>query len=713
MSKPRNRRAGARGGIITDAYMTVTNLLTDDLRLTVSHAVAMDNAFPDQQVAPGASSASSYVAASLTPGQSSFSLTYSVGGKDTEELAVQVGRAPFVTDVTYGPDGGAGGAGAILAPMPGSGADYAFLFYAGAKHVQTCANSIIGANLAAIAAWIDQNPIAIALGDNATLTITSLGLTSDDAACRFATFYPDGAGFPGSAGDPNWQLTAIFDLTASLSGTLSWASLSTQVTVSVEDLSLLIQASCDFTDPLHPSGTLTRLACSLGGFGISSALTDLIEALFPALHLALTGPYNLAGALNTKFNQAIIDAVNAWIARRLESRSLARVLALIRSPGAAPAHPASLIRRSRPARRLRSAGRPADQVRDYSTWMSTPSIQAKTLTELTIPGTRDSATYSLEPVLSSIKYPGIKHLWQLTPGQAPADGSWPFPSLDDENNVWHLGPDLMACVLDTAVRVSTAQAGDLTQQLNDGIRFFDLRIYHDDDGGFYAQHGVRGPRLEELLAGVRSFIDDHQTAAELIFLQISHTNFSGDQPARLAQMINDYLGDHIYLPPESKAAANFSFRHLADLTVGEITAGGPRVIVTDPDNVYPDTVVNTEGFATAGRNGTDSLVKLEAGEGTGLTENIEPLYEVAWTLAPQPKDIGRNALRALSGCLPAFPLAELAAEANSALASFLDEHAGHKANLVTLDWYGLSQGTSPVEAIISLNDVPAAVTAAA
>lgn len=659
--------------------MIVTNLLHDDLKVVTSDVAWMNDIFPDQVVPAGKVSPAAHVSAGVMPRQSHFKLSYETIGED---MTVEIGSWPYVTDVTYSSNGSTG---ALLAPLPGSGADYAFLFFAGADDAKRCADSFIRANLPAIAAWIGQNPIAIDLGGDATLTVSALNVTSENVPCRFATLYP------ASHDGTRWQLATIMDLTGSVSGTISWKGLSSDAIVSVGHLTVLVQAIIDVGDPNNVSAAVTRLACSLGEFSISSALTAVIRALFPAWYLVLTDSYTLAGAINTKFNQMLVDALNAAIASWLKSPSLARAVTWIGRAGAGPARPRRLSWRKRA------------RTGDYSTWMSTPTIQVLPLSELTLPGTHDSATFALEPELSQKSYPDIAFLWRLSPDPAPADGSWPFP----DSGTIHVGRELMSYVFDTVIRVSTAQIYDLTKQLNDGIRFFDLRIYHDTDGQFYAQHALRGPKFEDLLAQVRSYIDAHPASSELIFLQISAANFDGAQCAEVAKMIRDHLGAHIYMPPGAAGVKDFDFQSLADLTVGAITAGATKVIVldTDSDDVYADTVVNTSGFATSGRDpaGPNSVSELADLEGAALDANIEPLYEVSWTLTPQVFDVAQNVLQVLSGFLPEFVIGLMAPMANSALASFFEQHQGRRCNLVTVDWYDTFHGAAPVEVIINLN----------
>jgi hypothetical protein len=53
--------------------------------------------------------------------------------------------------------------------------------------------------------------------------------------------------------------------------------------------------------------------------------------------------------------------------------------------------------------------------------MSKPNVQAKTVSQLKIPGTRGSVAYPLEKALSQISYGGMGFLWDLKKEKAPTD----------------------------------------------------------------------------------------------------------------------------------------------------------------------------------------------------------------------------------------------------------------------------------------------------
>jgi hypothetical protein len=137
-----------------------------------------------------------------------------------------------------------------------------------------------------------------------------------------------------------------------------------------------------------------------------------------------------------------------------------------------------------------------------ASWMHdlAPYIEDRTLTDIVIPGSHDSATYGL-------------------------------PAPDDD--LWH------------------SQNEDLTAQLNDGIREFDVRVeYHNGD--FYAHHGsgsTDGISHWLTLERIFSDIGDWATASghdhEIILLALG---ISGGMPTSDCQSFGQTLGDALVTP---------------------------------------------------------------------------------------------------------------------------------------------------------------------
>jgi hypothetical protein len=352
---------------------------------------------------------------------------------------------------------------------------------------------------------------------------------------------------------------------------------------------------------------------------------------------------------------------------------------------------------------------------DQSRWMSTPRIQSKTLSQLKIPGSHNSGSYGLTRKLSQIKYDNIKFLWDLSADSAPTNGQSPF-----NTDKLYVGRILFDYIIDTTLRISIMQNRTIRQQLDDGIRFFDLRVYYETDESFYIQHALRGPELNDILSQVRHFLDVHSTSGELIFLLISHTNFGDDPeslPSRVATIIQNNLKPYLYMPANSVGTKHFDFQNFGNMTLSSITTTdsnvtSPKVIVLNTDNsdeyYYKDTVVNTRGFADSGRwqinsNGVNSLTELIEVESQGLKKNMKSMYYISWIQTQQTIDIIQDIVNHLSGNASTTLIKRLALETNSALQDFLKNHTMNTFNLVTLDWYDISSTTNPVNMIIELN----------
>jgi hypothetical protein len=312
-------------------------------------------------------------------------------------------------------------------------------------------------------------------------------------------------------------------------------------------------------------------------------------------------------------------------------------------------------------------------------------------------------------------YENIKFLGGLSADSAPTNGQLSFNA-----DRLYVGRILFDYIIDTTLRISISQNRTIRQQLDDGIRFFDLRIYYDTDGSFYIQHFLRGPELNDVLSQVRHFLDVHSTSGELIFLSISHTNFGDDPeslPYRVATIIQNNLKPYLYIPANAVGTKHFDFQNFRNMTLSSITttafhATSPKVIVLNTDNsdvyYYKDTVVNTRGFVDSERweinsNGVNSLTQLIEVESQGLKKNMKSMYHISWIQTPQIMDIIQNIVNHLSGNPSTMLLKQLALETNSAFQDFLKNHTMNTFNLVTMDWYDISSTTNPVNMIIGLN----------
>jgi len=332
-----------------------------------------------------------------------------------------------------------------------------------------------------------------------------------------------------------------------------------------------------------------------------------------------------------------------------------------------------------------------------SDWMSQPDIQKKLLRDLHLPGTHDSGATQLDNGLAQtndaigggIKYKEIGFLWRLHAGMAPPNGHWPFPNDSNAASPIFVGKDLYSEIIGRVVR-GIAEAGslDFKTQLESGIRWFDLRVYLGVDDDFYLQHALRGPLLTDVLKQVRSFIDAHPKAKELVFLDLSHANFDNTAAARVSKLVNDILTPKNILHFDNHSGSDkFDFKDLADKTVESLVGEQTKVMVLNSDfwgRQYPAPVTNTQGFE-------DSEKAILRRFGHCITPAEHDI--VPWLV-----DLLKSG-RQTDGLLKL-----LATHHNGSLEEVLSKNSdARSANVVSVDWFQCSSGKLPVPQILALN----------
>jgi len=346
---------------------------------------------------------------------------------------------------------------------------------------------------------------------------------------------------------------------------------------------------------------------------------------------------------------------------------------------------------------------------NLNSWMSDPSIQKKKLSQIVIPGTHDSGSYGLSNALSTVSYSNIAFLWQLSNQSAPANGLWPWTSSGPkEKATYYVGPEMYDYIISVVKQQSQSQdsSDSIYAQLNNGIRFFDLRLYYDDTttpNDYYLQHGLRGPLLSTVLNDVYQFISEgrQQTPIrrELIFLQISHTNFGDDTAARtsgvvkmLGNILNQNEEKNIYPVPVKDNLSTF----FTDTSMSDICGSGTKVIILNADTdrySYNDSLVFEGSFnATDSPAGVDNVPELWDRELKALKDapsNPTSPWGISWVLTPHASDLISYVMKTLT-VTPVEPLLleGLARLANADMADFIKQlHGKYPFNLITCDWY--------------------------
>ncbi|KAK6519152.1 hypothetical protein TWF281_003841 [Arthrobotrys megalospora] len=694
----------SKRGIGTSADMYVFNDWSAPITFRIVEPKYMSKSPPGEIPMSSFSASSGYSieANGWIPLQSSYKVIFdSPAGTGASSVHVDIGMTPWKTG--YSSIGGEEfQIGVLLAPAKilAKGRDFDFYFFSGPGVMGPLINSALDANLGAIFANIKKNPQKVAV--NGDIDITIQEVLNPNVHCRYASVTP------GTAANL-WTANAIIDITAEVKMKARYKKLNQDAVLKLRKLSILVTAQTDLSgltsanlaNVANIKLSVTRFQTSIDGIDVNGdILVDIVGFLYPVLAPVARLPYKLASIINTSENKNILGMINAAI-NSLGLRQTAMPTRRWTIPSLKPlfkrfvAYASSLITRK---------PKVVPRALDMSTWMSAPAIQSLPLSSIYIPGTHDSHAYAFYHVLSLMKYSDISFLWDFEYWlPAPSDGSFNPLTMTPI----HLGPTLGQYTMNSVAHIAKAQGTDILEQLNGGVRHFDLRIYYDPAvDQFYSQHGLRAkPNLIDLLSQVQEFLEGHPDAAELIILDISHTNFNQDFTLEDGTAITSQevqfkfmgtirsLEQWVYLPINSRGTKNFNFQTLKDTTLAQITQGSNKVLFINPDIVLPELSVNTAGWAS-------------------IPSGVTPkgwLYELSTAAALTPAEILGNVLNGLSGQVEEDLLAVKAREANAMIESVVRElegQKGTKVQLVSVDWWDLgADGRTAAEVIVGLNGV--------
>lgn len=149
-----------------------------------------------------------------------------------------------------------------------------------------------------------------------------------------------------------------------------------------------------------------------------------------------------------------------------------------------------------------------------STWMTElpPCVRLLPLTHLTIPGSHDSGAYDLK-------------LW----------GKIRWDSFAQIKRWLKFIPLLTKPVIK---RWSQTQKVDIRTQLQNGIRYFDMRVAtKSEKGDFYFVHGLYGPKILKMCQEINCFLEEFPL--EVVVLHFQH--FYNVRCDRQRQLLNELL----------------------------------------------------------------------------------------------------------------------------------------------------------------------------
>lgn len=314
-------------------------------------------------------------------------------------------------------------------------------------------------------------------------------------------------------------------------------------------------------------------------------------------------------------------------------------------------------------------------VRDHrAAWMA-ELAQSRSLRDLCLPGTHDSGAYMLSDRIApaAAQQPGLMRLASVLAG----------------------GERYPARYRSLVRHMSVTQRRPVGDQLRDGIRLLDLRVC-SCDGALWIHHGLLGPRLNEVLDDLSSFIED--TDHELIVVRASHfTMGQGRDHSDVVSAILDRFAGRLVPRGEDVLTA----------PLGDLTADGSRLLwFYEPDDgnrVARDDRRFWPSIQSLYRERWCRHAKTpdEAGDcqGRAMASGNSP-FHVWWTLTPQPGPILEEmAVRRLGRAGGTYRLEGLAERmAGEPLRRFLDEHEGAPIGAMSVDFY---DGSGLVPALLS------------
>ncbi len=205
---------------------------------------------------------------------------------------------------------------------------------------------------------------------------------------------------------------------------------------------------------------------------------------------------------------------------------------------------------------------------ERSRWMEeNTEIHEKKLRNICLPASHDSGTYALTntwtPALSEELALAMNTLNSIAESIESIPGIGPYIPNPAE---W-----LIEAVTPTVRKLAKATGRSAAQQLRDGIRCLDFRVYYNaSDKQYYIWHTLMGSNMKDVLQDVADFLA--ATAGEILYITFGHyQEFSDAQVADFLQFVKDRLGMYAY---KVKTNGNIIVNNPFERTYDEILTQG-------------------------------------------------------------------------------------------------------------------------------------------
>lgn len=278
----------------------------------------------------------------------------------------------------------------------------------------------------------------------------------------------------------------------------------------------------------------------------------------------------------------------------------------------------------------------------------------KPLNEIYLPGSHDSAMYKLEDTFG--KNQGVSHNLNIL-------------------KYFLIG----FAVTEITKDWSKTQEQSILEQLENGVRYLDLRIiYRDSQKDFYTVHGLYGPSLGNILNQIDNFLTLHPK--EIIIIQIGDLRYMPNGDTDHQNLINrfqDIFEDKLITKPiESIPTIRELWKHKKQI----VLIYENETIASQYDTIWPKSLINSFWA------NSDKLAVLKARLDLNLqTEERKPnqFFVIQTQLTPVSDTIKSGLCACSSGYKS---LKDMAIDVEQELPNWLTEWQNYKPSIIITDF---------------------------
>ncbi len=299
---------------------------------------------------------------------------------------------------------------------------------------------------------------------------------------------------------------------------------------------------------------------------------------------------------------------------------------------------------------------------DKGRWMEeTTAIHAKALRNICLPCAHDAATANLQDIKTDDN------------GEDIAGFMNALKSIGDDIAKTGIG-----IIIDIPLWLSNnlfgvlkglgrAQSQSIAEQLDGGIRGFDLRVYYyEDNDTFYSYHGALGEEIETVLNELEAFLSSRP--GEILYVTFTHSRHVDTQALkdRLTGMIQTKIGGYAYQRDGSNDTTLFDQTY--NDIIGQGTAGSKAIIIYSEavgtefwPNSYSGQTKNSKIYGHySNTTDIDEMISGQVSNYDDAVQNSYP-FSLFMTLTPQESDVYARVAAAVAGPLAvaALPVAAI------------------------------------------------------